>query len=164
MQTGFIDGMISPHDIKEVAVLCQPGKPVKVFHEFLELSKKDQTNALQISCNLKLLLRVCKCIMSIKDDTARLAVQYYLGVLLDKNFDFKNSYEWQELKTVLCYCTFMKNTQSLKEFKRKFKSAQLNTCLNKYIHTDAVSASRKRYLLATAAVTPVQHSVSLSPL
>lgn len=153
MQTGCIDGRISPHDIKEVALLYQPGKPVHVFHEFLELSKKDKTNALQISCNLKLLLRVSKCIVSIKEDETRFAVQYYLGVLLDKNFDFNCSYQWQELKTVLCYCTFMKHTHNFKEFKKKFKSALFNTCLNKYIHTDAVSASRKRYLLDTAALT-----------
>ncbi|PBQ34511.1 hypothetical protein CNR22_22925 [Sphingobacteriaceae bacterium] len=143
--------MISPHDIKEVALLYEPGKPIKVLNEFLALEKKDEEMAMQTSCNLKLLMRVSQCILSCKDKDTRFMVHYFLGLLLDKNFDKSYSYQWQELKSVLWYCSFMKNTQSFKAFKTKLESTHFRTCISTCIKTDALSESRRRQLFGENA-------------
>ena len=145
MKLGYSEGMISLYDIGNVTMLYEPSNPLKVFKEFNEIiTKYEEEESFNQNCNnLKFLLRLTKCILSNKEKKSNFAVRIYLLDFIEHNFDFAYSYNWQELKSILFYCIYMRNLKSFEKFSTNLKNPLFNNSLCSYLMKDAAIPERK---------------------
>jgi len=145
MKKGYVEGMISIYDIGNVAMLYEPGSADKVFKEGFETLKKynDGKCHKQIYNNLRFLLHISECILSNRHHEAWFAVRKYLHDFIEINFDPAYSYDWQELKSILFYCIYMRNLKTFENFATNLKSQYFSDRLYLYFMNDSAFPQRK---------------------
>lgn len=162
MIKGYIPGMLSLHHVCSVTLLYEPGNAGAVFAEFKEeANKSNGKEAEQIWANLRFLVSVAR-ICRIKDKDAHDAVRHFLQLLINKNFDFEYSYNWQELKSILFYCTYMRGIKSFKEFDARMLSPAFNTAIANYMMQDSCMPQRKESFIKETEVIKAAANTQLS--
>ena len=145
MKKGYVEGMMSLYDIANCTLQYETSKPQKVWDDFMKLIDRTEDPELfnQYCNNLKFLLRLIKYILSNKDEVLRFAVISNLAKLVDRNFDFTYSYNWQKLRAILFYCNYMRDIASILDFGEKLQNPHFNNCICRYIIEDSTLPERK---------------------
>lgn len=154
--------MLSLHHVCSVTLLYEPSNAGAVFAEFKEdANKSSGKEAKQIWANLRFLVSVAR-IMRIKDKEAHDAVRHFLQLLINKNFDFEYSYNWQELKSILFYCKYMLGLKSYKEFEARMLSPAFNKALANYMLQDSCMPHRKESFIKEMEIIKAATNTQLS--
>ncbi|MEI6141262.1 MAG: hypothetical protein WCP85_18475 [Mariniphaga sp.] len=154
--------MMSLYDIANCTLQYENSKPQKVWEDFMKLIDRTEDPDLvnQYCNNLKFLLRLIKYILSNTDEVIRFAVISYLAKLVDRNYDFTYSYNWQELRAILFYCNYMRDLTGYKEFAEKLQNPHFNNCICSYIIEDSTLPERK--IKAKSLIIPLEPANSKS--
>lgn len=145
MKLGYQKGMISLYDIGNVAMLYEPANYKKVFEKFNTLITEAENTPVyhQYFNNLKYLVHISKAIVSIKNGNTNYAVRVFLIHYIKDNFNEKYSYDWEELKSILFYCTYFANLESFKIFVQILKNPLFKSRLSLYLLSDRSMVERK---------------------
>ena len=148
--------MMSLYDVANCTLQYENSKAQKVWDDFMKLIDRTEDPYLvnQYCNNLKFLLRLIKFISSNKDEVIRFAVISYLTKLVDRNYDFTYSYNWQELRAILFYCNYMRNISSIKELGEKLQNPHFNNCMCRYLIEDSTLPERK--IKAQSLIIPLE--------
>jgi len=136
-------------DIGKTLILADYYMPEPRFTELLKVIKSENT-AISDQClkNTKFLLKLSRYVFSTsKNEDVFLPLRYFLDKFLDKNFDYKKTYNWHELKSVLWYCSFMSRAQNFDEFAKLLKSRFFFQSIAKYLVKDSCKYSTKVELI-----------------
>jgi hypothetical protein len=105
------------------------------------------TKYLQTKQNIKFLICIANAVLSIKHEAT---YEFFRLLLLDyikKHYDENSSFNWQDLKSILFFCLYMKNIKSQKELEQKTKSSIFQDSLYNYLMKDnCLEKSKKLYL------------------
>ncbi len=164
MKKGYQAGMLSLYDVCNVTLLYEPSNPRKTFNELLTIIKTESYEVTEDQSfeNLKFLMKLSRYIVSIKDDTTNFSVRCFLHDLIEKNFDFEYSYNWQELKSILFYCNMFNGIKTFEEFRSHLLADAFNKKICRYLIQDSAILERKeiaRTIISQKKVSKINQSL-----
>ena len=112
---------------------------------FEKLCSLDDTDASfeLMKHNLKFLNRIGLAVIKMyKNKEVYNSYYYFISQYLENNFNETNTFNWNELKSLLFFTNYFKDVTSFSEFRKLILKESFHLCLAKYKRTDAVDKIR----------------------
>jgi hypothetical protein len=107
---------------------------ISELKKYLYADFKEKDECRQNKENIKFVIHVANGITANADkENIFVSIQYFVNLFIEKHYDYKREYNWQELKPLLLLVNYLKTATDFKSFEKHILNPHLHNLLLKYL-------------------------------